>query len=595
VDPGWSAADRTWRRWDRVVWVVRKRGLAGAARKAGRLLARALGRPEPGAGRDAGERYRLWIARRAPSPWAAAADRIRARRLAPRPRISLLCQASSGDAPALASSLASLRAQVYGDWELILALRDGVAPEREAALLGPAGPGGRVRIARPAAGAGPSGALARAAAAAAGDLVAVLDAGDRLPAGALLRVAAAFAADPELDLLYTDEDRLDARGRRADPFFKPDWSPELALSANYLGRLCVARRAVAAEAGAFGGDGGGGEDYDLALRVAERARRVAHVPEILCHRGGAAPPGRERGEEAALAAALARRGIGGSVEAQGAGRFRVRHALRGSPLVTVVVPTRDGVDLLRTCIAGVLGRSSYRNLEVLVVDNRSERPETLEYLRSLPAPHRVLPHPDAFNWSAINNRAAREARGDHLIFLNNDTEVVSPDWVEAMLGHAQQDGVGAVGARLLYPDGTVQHAGVVVGIGGFADHAFRHFPAAEPGHGNLALLARNCSAVTGACMMVPRAVFERMGGFDERFGVAFNDVDFCLRLGEAGLRVVYTPHAVLFHHESASRGPLHPRSEYVRIRRRWGRVLARGDPYYNPNLTIDRLDYGVDL
>jgi GT2 family glycosyltransferase len=195
----------------------------------------------------------------------------------------------------------------------------------------------------------------------------------------------------------------------------------------------------------------------------------------------------------------------------------------------------------------------------------------------------------------MNNLAAREAKGEVLLFLNNDIEVVAPNWIEAMLEHAQRPEVGAVGAKLVYPDGTVQHAGVVVGIGGFADHAFRHLDGGAPGYLHLASLVRDVSAVTGACMMVRRQVFESLGGFDERLRVAFNDVDFCLRLGERGLGVVYTPHAVLTHHESASRGALHPRSEYLFMRRRWGELVARGDPFYNPNLTLDREDFGIDV
>jgi len=502
--------------------------------------------------------------------------------------VSLLCAAGAQDAAGVTATIASLRAQIYPEWELVL------VPIGSGGVQLAGAPDPRIRLGRSDA-PGRSAALAAGLAAARGDLVALVDPGARLAPQALYAVARAFAADPEVDLVYGDEDRLSPAGDRVAPAFKPGWSPNLILSTNYTGRLCVFRRQAALEAGGVRPGFEGAEDYDLALRLSERARRIRHVPEVLYHGAPVAEGTGAEGGRRAVESALARRAWRGEVSEIGPGCHRVRLAIGGEPLVSIVIPTRDRVELLRACVSSILQRSTWKRIEILVVDNRSSDPVTLEYLRSLPAPHRILAYPGEFNWSAINNFAAREARGDHLLFLNNDVEVVAPDWIEAMLEHAQRPEVGAVGAKLLYPDGTVQHAGVVLGIGGFADHAFRHLSGEAPGYLGLASLVRDVSAVTGACMMVRREVFESLGGVDERLRVAFNDVDFCLRLGERCLAVVYTPHALLTHHESASRGRLHPRSEYLFMRRRWGEVVARGDRYYSPNLTLDREDFGIDL
>jgi O-antigen biosynthesis protein len=227
-----------------------------------------------------------------------------------------------------------------------------------------------------------------------------------------------------------------------------------------------------------------------------------------------------------------------------------------------------------------------------VLDNGSEEPDTLRFLGDLREPHRALRDPRPFNWSSINNEGVRSARGDVLLFLNNDTEVLEPTWLEALLEHAQLPEVGAVGARLLYPDGTLQHAGVVVGLGGTAGHAFKRMPPDHPGHFGMSQVVRDCSAVTGACLMVRREVFERVGGFDERYQVAYSDVDFCLSVREKGYRNVFTPHATLYHHECATRGDLDPPPDRWRFQARWAGYLA-DDPYYNPNLTRTREDFSL--
>ena len=281
----------------------------------------------------------------------------------------------------------------------------------------------------------------------------------------------------------------------------------------------------------------------------------------------------------------------------------MRHRLSHNPLVSIVIPTRDGADLLRRCVGSVLAKSTYARYELLVADNRSADPAARRYLASLEreGTARVLRDDRPFNFAALNNAAARHAAGELLLFLNNDTEVIEAEWIEALAEHALRAEVGAVGARLLYPDGSVQHGGIILGLGGVADHAHKHLPRHEVGYYGRAKMIQNFSAVTAACMMVRREVFHQVGGFDERLAVAFNDVDFCLRLREQGYRIVWTPYAELYHHESASRGHEDTAAkrrrldeEVAHVRRRWAGAIAR-DPYYSPHLTLDRFDFSLRL
>jgi O-antigen biosynthesis protein len=430
--------------------------------------------------------------------------------------------------------------------------------------------------------------------------VALLDQQDELAPEALLAVVARLAGEPDLDLIYSDEDWIDGSGRRREPFFKPEWSPDLLLSMNYLDRLTVARASLVREVGGVRSGFDGSEDYDLLLRLTERTRRIGHVPRVLYHRRAVAPDvvgqaGRPHSQGAAVRAlsdALARRGLEGAVESPRPGLYRARYRVRGEPLVSIVMPTRDHAAMLRACIRSIEERTAWPRWELIVVDNGSTDREALEQLSDLERRHRVVRDPRPFNWSALNNHAVAAARGEHLLFMNNDMEVIAPEWMTALLEHDQRLEVGAVGARLLYPDGRVQHAGVVLGIGGVADHAFKHLERDEPGYASLGHVVRNVSAVTGACLMTRRASFERVGGFDERLPVAFNDIDYCLKLRSAGLSIVYTPFALLHHHESATRLSLHPPEDEALLKVRWHDELL-DDPYYSPHLARDRLDYAL--
>lgn len=495
----------------------------------------------------------------------------------------------------------SVLAQSYERWELCLVNDGSKAPHVAPVLASYAARDRRIRVETLPHNSGITAASARGLQMARGDFVALLDHDDALSRDALAEVVRLLNQDPCLDLVYSDEDRLEPNGRRVEPFFKPDWSPDLLLSMNYICHLGVYRRSVLEQVGGFRPGYDGSQDWDLVLRFTEATQRIGHVPRMLYHwrkvpssvaAGGEAKLYAFTAGQRAVEDALRRRGRPGKVEMTTLGRYRVRYALEHEPKVSILIPTRDRADILRTCIESILAKSTYANYEILVLDNDSEEQETLALLAGLRAPHRSVRFARPFNWSAINNFGVEQARGEYLVLLNNDTEVIEPGWIEAMLGHAQHPEVGVVGAKLLYPDGHVQHAGVIVGIGETAGHAFKGIEGSDPGYIGMAAVARNYSAVTGACMMVRRDVFESVGGIDEHYEVAYSDIDFCLKVTRRGLRVVFTPDALLYHHESATRGELDPPEDKRRFRERWAEVIAR-DPFYNPNLTRTTTDFGV--
>lgn len=426
--------------------------------------------------------------------------------------------------------------------------------------------------------------------------------GTRLSPHALYWLARAAEERPGARLLYTDHDSLTPDGDREAPVFKPDWSPEHLRSTNYIGRAMALRGDLLAELWPLAEPV---DPHDLLLRAAEHldADAVVHLYAPLFH----LPPALVAADAARpepVSAHLARCGLEGRVERLGPGRYRVRHALPAAPpLVSVLVATRDHAAVLRRCLESLTARTSYPRYELLVVDNQSRDPETVGYLRALATRPRtrVLAYDAPFNFAAINNLAATEAQGDVLCLLNNDTEVITPDWLEEMVSRLLLPGVGVVGAKLLFADGRVQHAGDVVGPCGCAWHLHHHLPADAPGYCHRAGLAQELSAVTGACLVTDRRLYLDLGGFDAvNLPVTFNDVDYCLRVREAGYRVVFTPHALLHHHESATRGPddtpekqARSKREAGHMRKRWKHVM-RHDPYYNPNLSYARADFSLN-
>ena len=553
------------------------------------------------------EAYRRWIAAHdtlSDADRDAIADHIT--RMADPPLISVVMPAYATPEPLIRAAIESVRAQLYPRWELCIADDGSPGDALWRRLEDYARQDPRIRIARRPANGQIAAATNSALGLATGDFVAFMDHDDLLAEHALYHVAALLERRPDTDLIYSDEDKIDARGRRAQPHFKTEWNADLMLGQNVVNHLAVYRRSLVEELGGVREGFEGAQDHDLALRAAERIgpERIAHIPWVLYHwrwRGRQGSFSRNwagRCAEAArraVAEHLARTGqTGATVTHQpGAARWlRVTRAVpEPRPLVSIIVPTRDRLDLLARCAEGVLQGTDYAPLELMIVDNGSVEPATLAHFEALKADPRVriLPAPGPFNFSALMNRAVTEARGEIILLLNNDISMIGRDWLSEMVSHAVRPGVGAVGARLLYPDGTVQHAGVALGIGGVAGHLQLGAPGRHAGYQGHLKLTRNVSAVTAACLAMRRSIWDEVGGMDaERLTVAFNDVDLCLKIRAAGYDIVWTPFAELYHHESASRGlDLEPaaaarfQAEIATMRERWGDVLDN-DPFYGP-------------
>jgi O-antigen biosynthesis protein len=538
---------------------------------------------------------------------------LRAAQLTSGPRISLLVPVYETPERWLRGCLDSVLRQTYPNWELCICDDASPSDSVREVLTEYERYDSRIRVAYHKENGHISRASNTALAMATGDYIALLDHDDELRPHALLEMAEAIVARPELQMLYSDEDKINENGERFHPYFKPDWNPDLLLSQNYVCHLTVLRTALVREAGGFREGFEGSQDHDLILRCSERLRpaEIHHIPKVLYHWravAGSTALSRDAKDYASAAGAravaehLQRTGTNAKAEELAHGHYRVRWSIPDpAPRVTLIIPTRDRAELLRACVESVLQRTRYPDYELMVVDNQSTDPEALAYIGELRVREQVhvLDYDAPFNYSAINNWAVANSNGDVLCLLNNDIEVITEDWLTEMVAHASRADIGAVGAMLYYPDDSIQHAGVILGVGGVANHAYVGQYRGHAGHGARAKVAQNLSAVTGACLVVRKEVYLQVGGLDERLQVAFNDIDFCLRLREAGYRNVWTPFAELYHHESASRGgDTSPEKaerflrEVRHMERRWGNLL-RNDPAYNPNLSLEDLNSGL--
>ena len=553
--------------------------------------------------------YAAWIATY-DTPDAEARGRLRERvsQLVDPPTISILLPCYNTPEQYLAEAVESVRQQTYPYWELCIVDDCSTEPGNLAAMEAWCREEPRIKFVRRTENGHISAASNTALSLATGQWVACLDHDDTLAEDALAYFALEIAANPELGLVYSDEDKI-ASGVRQDPFFKPEFDPLLLLGQNYLCHLSMFRKELVDQVGGYREGYEGSQDWDLALRVSEvlRPGQIGHIPRVLYHwrihpastaqslsaKSYAAGAG-----ELAVQDHLARTSASAEVvPISFIGWNRVKwHVPDPPPLVSIIIPTRDG-KILSRCLDSIRVRTSYPNYEVLVVDNGSLSREVLEYLRMQDAWVTVIRDESPFNYPAINNRAVARSGGGAVCLLNDDTEVINGDWLDEMVGQLLQPGVGAVGAKLYYGNGLVQHAGVVLGIGGVAGHVHKLADRLSfADHGRMQL-PRNYSAVTAACMLVRREAWDHVGGMDDvNLPVAFNDIDFCLRLRESGWRVVWTPYAELTHYESISRGldtegPAAVRfaGETKYMKQRWSSIL-RNDPAYNPNLTLIRED-----
>ncbi|SAK74671.1 glycosyl transferase family protein [Caballeronia pedi] len=527
--------------------------------------------------------------------------------LARRPKFSLLVPAYNSNERFLREMIASVRDQIYSDWELCIADDASTDPRVREVLTEAAAGDSRIKLVFRETNGHISEASNSALELATGEYVVLLDHDDMIPPHALYMVALYIGRHPEGRMFYSDEDKLNEQGKRTTPYFKSDWNPQLFLTQNMFSHLGVFEMALVREAGGFRKGYEGSQDYDLALRCVEIAgdARVIHIPHVLYHwrivPGSTAGSGSEKpyaliAAKRAIEDHLARGGIDAVVDQpyESLGIVRVRYGLGRHPLVSIVIPTRDGLALTKQCIDSVLAETLYREYEIIVVDNGSVKPETLAYFDEIASKKgiRVIRDDSPFNFSALNNRAVREAKGEFVCLLNNDIEVISPDWLNEMVGIAAQPGIGAVGACLWYPNDMLQHGGVLIGLGGVAGHMHHNMRRGLFGHFGRAVSMQNLSAVTAACLVVKKSVYEEVGGLNEELAVAFNDVDFCLRLVKAGYRNVWTPHAELYHHESATRGSDMDADKYQRfvgevrwMEKEWHGWLEN-DPAYNPNLSL---------
>jgi ADP-heptose:LPS heptosyltransferase/GT2 family glycosyltransferase len=507
----------------------------------------------------------------------------------------LLRQGSALDLERLLATLASLRTQVYRDWRLEIATADADTGSAVRLLIAEAADdlAERIDVIDPSDATAFDQPVGNPAETTTLRLVGFLSPGDQLGCDALLEIALASGLHRDADLIYGDEVRISPASREREAFFKPDFSPDLLLSTNYIGRPWFASTALFGRSGVTVRGLLEAGEYDAVLRCAEQAASIHHVPKLLCLRGTQQIDNAEL-EAAALAGAVKRRGISAKVEAGAVpGTWRVRRTQPVTGMVSIIIPTCAARGYIETCIKTLRERTAYRNIEIVCVDNIPDNHVAWKIWLQQNADV-VVPMPDAFNWSHFNNRGVEAASGEYLLFLNDDIEVTQPDWLDAMLEHIQRPDVAVVGPQLLYPDNKVQHAGMFLATPGVARHAFRFAQSDEPGYFGLALTQRNVIAVTGACMLMRRTMYLTLGGFEEAHEIINNDLDFCLRAHQAGKLVVYTPYASLIHHEAVSRDRLKDVFDFSRFEQRWRTLFASGDPYFNPRLTRQSDDYRPD-
>lgn len=533
------------------------------------------------------------------------------------PKISIAMPVYNVEEKWLRLCIDSILNQVYTNWELCMADDASTDPNVKKILTEYQQLDERIRVVFREQNGHISEATNSALAIATGEFVALLDNDDELAINAFYEVVKVLNENPELDLIYSDEDKIDMDGNRSDPAFKPDWSPDLLLGTNYISHLGVYRRSILEEIGGFLKGYEGSQDYDLVLRFTEKTtkERIKHIPKVLYYwRMLPTSTAVDQGSkgyafEAGLRAvqdALVRRGINGHATHGAAnGLYDVYYDIESEKLVSIIIPTKNGYKDVQRCVSSIIEKTTYQNYEIIMADNGSTDPKMhelyAEFEQQLPGRFFVESIDIPFNFSTINNRAAKKAHGEYLLFLNNDTEVITENWLTLMVSFAQQERIGCVGAKLLYPNNTVQHAGVILGLGGVAGHGHYGYPHGDLGYFGRLAINVNYSAVTAACLLMKKADFDAVGGFEEAFTVAFNDVDLCLKVQALGRDNVWLHEAELYHFESQTRGyddkgkkKKRFEQEKVMMEEKWG-PLIENDPFYNPNLTRDIPNFSLRI
>lgn len=548
--------------------------------------------------------YQMWIENNEPTKEEIEEQRNKKFKL--NPKISIIIPMYNTPLNFFKELVDSLIDQTYTNWELCLA--DG-SPEKNQKLEKIYKKDERIKYKFIGENKGIAGNTNEALSLVTGDFVALLDHDDLLPIFSLYEIVKCINKNPDVEFIYTDEDKFEKLGgKRYDPYFKSDFAPDTLRANNFICHFSVFKKELMDKLGGFRNEYDGAQDYDILLRMSEETNNIIHIPKILYHwrvhslstakSGGTAKPYAYEAGIKAIQDHIDRIGLKGTVESGNTlGTYKVNYEIQGNPKVSIVIPNKDYIKTLKVCLNSIKKLTTYENYEIIIVENNSEEKETFEYYKKIDGKDKIkvvyFPEKE-FNYSKIINFGVENSTGEYIVQLNNDTELLTPNWLQEMLGFAQRDDVGAVGAELFYPDNTIQHAGIIIGIGGVAGHVFKNLPKGIHGYFSKDAMIQNLSAVTAACIMTPKSVYDEVGYMDEKFKVAFNDVDFCLKIRQTGKLIVYNPYVQFTHYESKSRGfedtpekKKRFQSEIDRFHDKWQSVLDKGDPYYNKNLRLD--------
>lgn len=556
--------------------------------------------------------YQIWITNNEPTK--DELEKQKKTKFKINPKISLIVPMYNTNEKFFEELVNCLIDQTYSNWELCLA--DG-SPEKNNKLKRIYGKDERIKYTYLGENKGIAGNTNEALSLATGDYIGLLDHDDLLPVFSLYEVVKCINENTDVEFIYTDEDKFEeVGGKRYDPYFKSDFAPDTLRANNYICHFSIFKKELMDKLEGFRSKYDGAQDYDILLRMSEETNKIVHIPKILYHwrvhslstakSGGTAKPYAYEAGILALQDHINRLGLKGKVEhGNTLGTYKINYEIIGNPKVSILIPNKDYKSTLEVCLKSLIKLTTYKNYEIIVIENNSEEKETFNYYKQIDGKNnvKVIYFPEKkFNYSKIINFGVENSTGDYIVQLNNDTELITPNWLEEMLMFAQREDVGAVGAELFYPDKTIQHAGIIIGIGGVAGHVFKNLPKGIHGYFSKDAMIQNLSAVTAACIMTPKSIYEKVGYMDEKFKVAFNDVDFCLKIREKGKLIIYNPYIQFWHYESKSRGFEDTpekikrfQTEIDRFHDKWQKFLDKGDPYYNINLRLDNDQYAIKI